>query len=1365
MAAMNAPITAPCMDWEAADVVAAFARFKQKCELMFQSVLMKASDGEKASYLLLWTGEKGIEMFNSWTFTNEADKKVPKVLLEKFQQHLEPKTHHRIHRYTFQGLQQSSGESIDDFLTKLKNIAAKCKFRDGEELEDRVLDQFIWGTSYKDVQKALIGKSEELTLQAAVDIARAHEATDRQMSLMSHTSGRQVDAVKATRPKNGGLRKETAQQTKQKTCYKCGRQHDFRKKQNCPAYGTVCKKCGKKNHWEAQCQGGKQPSLKQTPHKKVHAQIEDQSNDQDFLDIGAIQIDNINNEEKPLDAFTKIRIKRNIKARPTNINLKVKLDSGAQSNLLPLRLYQQIFPERIDQEGRPKPGSLEPSIVNLSAYGDAPIPHLGKTVIRGSIKDRETKVNEIFFVTDSTGPAILGLTSCLKLGLITLNLAVQTTTRIDPNTPTELRPPIKDKEDLIQMYPECFNDTVGCFEHYEYHITVDPDVPPVVHPPRRVALELKEKLQAELEEMEAKGIITKVETPTEWVNSIVVKEKPNGKLRICLDPRDLNKALKRDHYPTPTLEEITPHLAGAQVFSKLDARNGYWNIKIDEESSLLTTFNTPFGRYRFKRLPFGLKVSQDVFQRKIDQAYVNCRGAVGIADDIQVYGKTNKDHDQNLHEAMERTRKSGIKLNADKCIIKTQECSFFGMIYSPEGVRPDPAKVQTINNMEPPNDKKELRSFLGLIQYMGSFIPKLADHTANLRELLKEDMQYVWSASHTQDFNRIKQLISSETTLQYYDRQKPVTLQTDASMKGVGAVLLQDGKPIAFASKALTPAETRYANIERELLAVVYGCEKFHTYLYGRNFVIETDHRPLEQIDKKNLTKAPARLQRLLLRLQSYDYSITYIPGKDMLIADALSRISPNEKQEIEGMDIKIHHMVNVSDNKLDVIRRETSKDEELQILAQVITQGWPEKRNQLQPIIRDYWSIRDDISIENGILMAGSRIIIPGALQQEILSRIHQGHPGIEKSKLRAKSAVYWKGMYKDIEQMVSKCQACQKYQNSQQKEEMMTSEVPSRPWKVLGADLFTENQQWYLILACYYSKFPFVKKVKDLRAATIIREVRELFAEQGIPEQIICDNGTQFTSQEFKLLANEYGFQVTTSSPHYPKGHGFIERQVQTVKKALIKCREMKEDPNLALLSLRATPLKADLKSPAELLNGRKYQTTLPAKIQVPIDQEDTRAKLEAAQKTGQSHYNQHAHSLPELYRGQHVHVQDPITKIWTPAKIVNRAETPRSYIIEMDSGRQLRRNRVHIRPTPPPATPTTSRESPTTAKMTPTTPDATPSVASSSFNSQMTAPHDTPNRQKSSYHAAPPLTADLATTKSTRTRSNILPPARYR
>ena len=217
---------------------------------------------------------------------------------------------------------------------------------------------------------------------------------------------------------------------------------------------------------------------------------------------------------------------------------------------------------------------------------------------------------------------------------------------------------------------------------------------------------------------------------------------------------------------------------------------------------------------------------------------------------------------------MECTRKAGIKLNDEKCVTKRKECNFFGMLYSPDGVKPSPDKVRTIDNLEPPKDKKELHTFLGMATYMSSFFPSLADYTAPLRNHMKENVDFEWNPSHSKAFEKVKPLICTATTLAYYDTKKPVALRVDASSKGLGAALFQDNKPMAFASKALTPAETRYANIERELFAVVYGCEKFHSYLYGRSFVVRTDHCPLEQVHKKNMMQAPPRLQRMLLRLQ-----------------------------------------------------------------------------------------------------------------------------------------------------------------------------------------------------------------------------------------------------------------------------------------------------------------------------------------------------------------------------------------------------------------------------------------------------------------------------------------------------------------
>ena len=243
------------------------------------------------------------------------------------------------------------------------------------------------------------------------------------------------------------------------------------------------------------------------------------------------------------------------------------------------------------------------------------------------------------------------------------------------------------------------------------------------------------------------------------LSSIAVSRKANGQLRICLDPTDLNKSIRRCYHKTPTVEEITHKLAGAKVFSKLDAKHGYWSVHLDKASSLLTTFNSPFGRFCYKRMPFGLNVRQDVFQHRMDQILEQCDGVIGIADDIIVFGNSEQSHNRNLHRLMTVAAKTGLMFNSSKCTIKDPHVLFFGMIYDVNGVHPDPSKVKAIKAMPSPTDPIKLREFLGMVTYLSPFIPNLSSHTADLRVLLQKDIDYVWSPSHQQCFEKVRDQI------------------------------------------------------------------------------------------------------------------------------------------------------------------------------------------------------------------------------------------------------------------------------------------------------------------------------------------------------------------------------------------------------------------------------------------------------------------------------------------------------------------------------------------------------------------------------------------------------------------------------
>ena len=251
-------------------------------------------------------------------------------------------------------------------------------------------------------------------------------------------------------------------------------------------------------------------------------------------------------------------------------------------------------------------------------------------------------------------------------------------------------------------------------------------------------------------------------------------------------------------------------------FTKLDAHHGYWSIILDQDSSLLTTFNSPFGRYRFLRHPFGLVCSQDIFQKKMDQILAECQGCIGIADDITIHGHTEAEHDAHLQDLMRVACKYDLVFNPQKTHVKAQAINFFGCLYNANGVHPDPGKVNAVHALPAPTNITELQEFLGLVTYLSPFIPGLSTLTAPLWELLKKDTDFSWNHTYDITFEWVKEAVISDTTLRYFDPSLPVTIQVDASQVGLGAALLQNGKHIAFASKALTKTKHRYANIERE---------------------------------------------------------------------------------------------------------------------------------------------------------------------------------------------------------------------------------------------------------------------------------------------------------------------------------------------------------------------------------------------------------------------------------------------------------------------------------------------------------------------------------------------------------------------
>ena len=359
-----------------------------------------------------------------------------------------------------------------------------------------------------------------------------------------------------------------------------------------------------------------------------------------------------------------------------------------------------------------------------------------------------------------------------------------------------------------------------------------------------------------------------------------MKEKPNGKLRICIDPsQTINKAIRRPKYTIPTIEEKLPLLTNAKVFTIVDVSEAFHTIELDEESSLLTTFQGPNGRYCFTRMPFGIASGPEEYQRRQHEFLDGLQGVINIADDICVFGcgdskeEADLDHDKNLTSLLEKCSKQDLRLSAKKLQFKSPSVTFMGHKLTDKGVEPDPAKVDAITKMPTPTDKSGVQRFLGMCQYLSKFCHNLSEIVLPLRDLTKENSTFLWSNNHENAFNSAKNLIASATALRYYDPTLPVTLQVDASEDAIGGVLLQNDQPVCFTSHRLNNTEKNYAQIEKECLAIVSCMNKWHQYLYGKHDItVHTDHQPLETIFKKPLSKAPRRLLRMMLKLQRYQF-------------------------------------------------------------------------------------------------------------------------------------------------------------------------------------------------------------------------------------------------------------------------------------------------------------------------------------------------------------------------------------------------------------------------------------------------------------------------------------------------------------
>ncbi|KAF6034356.1 hypothetical protein EB796_007337 [Bugula neritina] len=710
---------------------------------------------------------------------------------------------------------------------------------------------------------------------------------------------------------------------------------------------------------------------------------------------------------------------------------------------------------------------------------------------------------------------------------------------------------------------------------------------------------------------------------------MVVVPKANRKVRICVDYTELNKVVRREVHPMAHVESSLAKLGNGNFFTVLDANSGFYQIPLSPKAKMLTTFLSPFGRFAFNRLPFGLSSSPELYCKIVSQVLEGLDGVVCHMDDVCIWGKSQEEHDSRVRAVLRRMVDAGMTLNVEKCKFSRSSIKFLGHVISSSGIRANPEAVQGIESFATPTCVKDVRSFLGMANQLSKFSTRLGELSAPLRELLHKNTPWIWDVAQEQAFCEIKKELQRCVELAPYSPQRETVIHTDASQCGIGAALFQfqdngELRLVCAASRALSETEKRYATIEQEALAVVWACEKFRDYIVGLRVVIKTDHKPLVPLlNDIELDKNPARIQRFRMRLMRFQYKVEHISGKKNVIADALSRsVGPISEadvmfmEEVELFAVSALHNTATSP-RLKELKVQQENDEVISRVLQYVRSGWPTYLLSHKILLRPYFECRSRLSTIDDILVLDSRIVIPHAERLTVLDKIHSGHLGITKCRSRAAQSVWWPNMSQQIAEMVKKCETCRKESNVQQSP-LLRSEFPSRPWEKLGSDLFYFDNKWFLLVVDYYSRFIEVALLEDLTSSKVILHLKSIFARHGVPEILISDNGVQYASEEFRSFAQKFSFTHVTSSPKHPQGNGAAERAVQTIKNILKKG----QDPYLGLMAYRSSPLENGV-SPAELLMGRKLRTTVPSlpSVLAPKQPDVERVKQKEAHARAQS------------------------------------------------------------------------------------------------------------------------------------------------
>ncbi len=1298
-------------------------------------------------WLSVWKSkltDDALDVLEKLTFepTEEADcyELVSKKLLE----HL---TNKRGSKYTarvqFRSLKQAEKEPFAAFMQRLRSAATPCRWTDTVKNEN-MIEQLIAGHRDERVRAILFDLDTD-ELDKYVKKCEALEIASIQAANIQQPSSSNAHAVdsnfhrgnpygrgnnfrgRGQQLRGRGLfrRGGFGSQNKPSSCGWCGgAEHgtnNCERTSQCKARNYVCQSCGCKGHYERCCRntaaalqgqqskhGGssfanaaKNYAGKQNTHELSQQQGEFNHEEEEGLlypeddPDGAEEGHALTDEElramanefrlSPNPNQVSILNKRNFKrkdflkklaklGRPRawyeevefpNNKVRMKVDSGSSVNTLPWNACVRLG---ITKE------QLAPTTATLVSYSQHVIVPLG--MIKFTIKLRGRKVTDWFMVLKTHGVPLLGLGAARALGLFN----VGRDSNIQYKTDNENR-----------------NESHELGVHKEpVDIQLRPDAKPVNIPSRRIPIRLKTRVEATLKNMLEQGVIRPVNHPTEWCHPMLAtdKKQKNGKVRVCIDPKYLNPSIKRPMYQLPDIDSLLGELGEARLFATLDLESGFWQVPVTERTSELLTFSTPYGRFQYLRLPFGIASAPEEFHRRVVEAMAGISGVLVYIDDIVIFAKTQTEHDEIVARVLKALADAGFKVNKAKCAFSQTRIKFLGHVIENGKILPDPDKIEAIRNFPVPKNQKELRAYIGLIGWIRKFRSDLMICTSIFRPLLRDTEPFLWTEDHSKAMAEINRKVSDNLALEVFRPGESLELWTDASPYGYGAILLQNQRPLFCASRSLTKAEKNYPQIDLELGAIAWAFERLDTYVYGANVKVCTDHKPLVTLAKKQIGDLSMRQQRMFARLMRYDFSVEYVSEKLMSGPDALSRAPQQLKVsderpslprnpvapdgDYEDLFISELQKTDLSDPLIARIQQQAKLDGQYQDLIKATLEGFPASTKTK---IGEYWSVREGLYVAENLVFRDRELIVPRISRQMVLKSLHQAHQGVRAMERRAKGNVFWPNLKADIRRVRETCSHCQETLPSQQKQPMMSIEVPTAPGLAVASDYFQTQGKEYVLFVDIFSSWTEYFRVNSRRPDTLIEKFRQFMSRNGVPRVLYADKGSSYDSFEFKKFCEDWGIKLITCSGEYPQGNGTAEAAVKRVKKWILGA-ENESDLTKAILAWHQTPIASGRPTPAQIHLGRNLRDEIQTRVeQNNVCWDDVQKWRSFMKASNAKIYDKTAKELADIPLGSKVFVQ--VHGKWRRATLEQKAERPRSYVLKLsDTGARIERNRVHVR-----------------------------------------------------------------------------------